>query len=139
MSEDSSSGIVFGTSDTGAGSSRMAQTDSEDLLEKNRAMLIFFGLVEQIQQALKKGAREDQTRSTVQEEGAPEDPWVIHMQKRLMDVPAMLVLSEHLLSSLQEMEEATDLQEMFDVMEVLPDVLSGGCSSCEEFVNEAKK
>ena len=47
-------------------------------------------------------------------------------------------MAQELLSWLQEMEAADDLQEAFDVAEVLSDVLTDGTQTAEQFVMEAE-
>jgi hypothetical protein len=48
-------------------------------------------------------------------------------------------MAQELLSWLQEMEAVNDLQEAFDVAEVLSDVLTDGTESAEQFVMEAER
>ncbi|KAK3280427.1 hypothetical protein CYMTET_11725 [Cymbomonas tetramitiformis] len=105
------------------------------LLAETRPMLLFFGVIEQLQQALKPRAtgagRED---PQLVQEGNPDEPWVAAMHSKLQNISEMLQVSDRMLEFVEEIESATDLQEAFDIMEVLRDVLEDGCSSSVEFV-----
>jgi hypothetical protein len=45
-------------------------------------------------------------------------------------------MAQELLSWLQDMEAADDLQEAFDIAELLSDVLTDGTTSADQFVTE---
>ncbi|CAB4274693.1 unnamed protein product [Prunus armeniaca] len=49
----------------------------------------------------------------------------------------MVDFSKELLLWLDEMSSSSDLQEAFDIIGVLADVLSGGITNCEDFVRAA--
>ena len=55
----------------------------------------------------------------------------------LMIRTGWLQLSQDLLEWVEQMEDADSFQEAFDIMEVLPDVLSEGTASADQFVQEA--
>lgn len=119
---------------------------SDELLKIVRPMLVYTGLIEQLQHFFKVkksasvvSARTDGT-STVsegEEDGGSLEVWEVVMKERLLNVREMVGFSKELLSWLDEMNSATDLQEAFDIIGVLADVLSGGLTRCEDFVHAA--
>jgi E3 ubiquitin-protein ligase UBR4 len=52
----------------------------------------------------------------------------------LRAINVMLGFSKELLSWLEEMQSASDMQKSFDIMGALSDSLSGGFSQCEDLV-----
>ena len=54
-----------------------------------------------------------------------------------MRVCARAQLAQDLLEWVEQMDDVDSFQEAFDIMEVLPDVLSEGTVSAEQFVQEA--
>ncbi|KAL5723323.1 RING-type E3 ubiquitin transferase [Ranunculus cassubicifolius] len=107
-------------------------------------MLVYTGLIEQLQQFFKKSSNV----STAKVEGPSTEleaidanrdleSWEVTMKEKLVNVKEMLAFSKELLSWLEDMTTAVDLQEAFDVMGSLSDVLSGGFSKCEDFVQAA--
>ena len=76
------------------------------------------------------------TGSGDEDEGSLE-VWEIMMKERLLNVREMVGFSKELLAWLDEMNSITDLQEAFDIIGVLADVLSGGIARCEDFVHAA--
>ncbi|KAI5072138.1 hypothetical protein GOP47_0012244 [Adiantum capillus-veneris] len=119
--------------------------DNKQLFTVVQPMLIYTGLVDQLQHYLKLGPVRTQACGSVQEdhskgEGgsvhAALEPWEVAMKERLRDIKAMLGFSNKLLEWLDEMQRAEDLQEAFDVMGALGDALAGH-SSCEEFIIDA--
>lgn len=69
--------------------SRAGADASSQLLASARPMLVFFGLVEQLSRALKP-RNMGSARSSLAEEGGPDEPWVASMQEHLMDFDAMM-------------------------------------------------
>jgi hypothetical protein len=61
-----------------------------ELLGAAKPMLVYFGLVEQLQQGLKPVDAKNRTARSALEEGDPEEDWVKAMLERLMDLPTML-------------------------------------------------
>lgn len=107
--------------------------DGAKLFAVVRPMLVYAGLIEQLQRFFKLGGGSE-TGSL--EGGSSEvERWEVVMKERLVNVKEMVGLSKELLSCLGDMTSAVDLQEAFDVMGVLGDVLSAGFSSSEDFVN----
>ncbi|CAN0876126.1 Auxin transport protein BIG [Linum grandiflorum] len=130
-----------------AGSSS-SETDGppDELLSIIRPMLVYTGLIEQLQQffKVKKGSlsrREGSSEVVVGGRGGEEneemEDWELVMKERLLKVRDMVGFSKELVSWLEDMNSATDLQEAFDIIGVLADVLSGGTVNCEDFVNAA--
>uniref|UniRef100_A0A7N1A599 Auxin transport protein BIG n=1 Tax=Kalanchoe fedtschenkoi TaxID=63787 RepID=A0A7N1A599_KALFE len=122
--------------DSSTGSSSMG----EGLLPIVQPMLVYTGLIEQLQRFLKlkkSGKSEGSSAGKVTEAGEEFEQWELVMRERLLNMVEMVGYSKELLSWLEDMNSATDLQEAFDVMGVLADVLSGGSKSCEDFVQAA--
>jgi E3 ubiquitin-protein ligase UBR4 len=128
---------------------------SENYFAIVQPMLIYTGLVEQLQRFLKwvkPTARKDRnvenerdnSGETGDDSGSGSgsgpvsmEPWEVTMRERLQDVKGMLGFSKELMSWLEEMQSASDMQEAFDIMGALGDALSGGFSRCEDFVQHA--
>ena len=110
-------------------------------------MLVYTGLIEQLQHffkvkkssnaALNKAEGATSTVPEGEDESGSLEDWEVVMKERLMNVKEMVGFSKELLSWLDEMNSATDLQEAFDIIGVLADVLSGGVTNCEDFVHSA--
>lgn len=123
---------------------------SEKLFAIVQPMLIYTGLIEQLQRFLKlnkPSARKN--RNLGMENNSNEktnddssgslgmELWEVTMRERLQDVKGMLGFSKELLNWLEDMQSASDMQEAFDIMGALSDALSGGFSRCEDFVQDA--
>lgn len=108
-----------------------SSSDTSNLFPIVQPMLVYTGLVEQLQRyfKVKKGSVEGEVDGL--------ERWEVVMKEKLSNVKEMVGLSKELLSWLEEMSSVVDLQEAFDVMGALGDALSGGFSSCEEFVRAA--
>ncbi|KAL9674543.1 hypothetical protein QQ045_030815 [Rhodiola kirilowii] len=140
---------IHGNSNTRSSSSptpkRMMESTTgssprEGLLPIVQPMLVYTGLIEQLQRFLKlkkSGKSEGTCAKKVTEAGEEFEQWEVMMRERLLNAVEMVGYSKELLSWLEDMTSATDLQEAFDVMGVLGDVLSGGFKSCEDFVQSA--
>lgn len=112
-----------------------------ELFSTIQPMLVYTGLIEQLQHFCKVkrptqagSARSEGTSSSGEES---VESWETVMKERLLNAKEMMGLSKELLSWLDDMNSACDLQEAFDVMGVLADVLSSGFAQCEEFVQAA--
>ncbi|EOY03818.1 Auxin transport protein (BIG) isoform 1 [Theobroma cacao] len=122
-----------------------SESGGDELLCIVRPMLVYTGLIEQLQQyfKVKKTSRslassKGEGSSTGGEgEGEGLEGWEVVMKERLLNVKEMLGFSKELVSWLDEMTSASDLQEGFDIIGALGDVLSGGYSKCEDFVQAA--
>ncbi|KAK4765976.1 hypothetical protein SAY87_007618 [Trapa incisa] len=119
---------------------------ADELLSIIRPMLVYTGLIEQLQCHLKKstgaaaaGLKAARMTSASSEAGVEEsmEGWETVMKERLFSMKEMMGFSKELLSWLDDMSSITDLQEAFDVIGALADVLSGGFSRCEDFVKAA--
>ncbi|RAL46785.1 hypothetical protein DM860_005064 [Cuscuta australis] len=135
----------------GGNSTTVTTTSDEsggDLLSIIQPMLVYTGLIEQLQRffkvatVTKKAVTESSSGS--KEEGVEGlEGWEVIMKERTLNVKEMVGFSKELLSWLDDMLSASDLQEAFDVLGVLSDVLSGGrgggrgFASCEDFVRAA--
>ncbi|KAL3677862.1 hypothetical protein R1sor_020818 [Riccia sorocarpa] len=121
---------------------------TEQLFTVVQPMLMYVGLVDQMQQFLKSGStkgresadREDRKASeSLKDDGSVlsgVEPWETTMKNRLRDVSAMLNFAKDLLEWLEEMQGSQDIQEAFDVAQILGDGLSSH-TSCEDFVRDA--
>ncbi|KAF3945345.1 hypothetical protein CMV_028261 [Castanea mollissima] len=130
-------------------SSRSPTPESEgadDLLSIIRPMLVYTGLIEQLQHffKVKKSAnvaavKAEGTTASLEgdDESGSVEAWEIVMKERLLNVKEMVGFSKEWLSWLDDINSATDLQEAFDIIGVLADVLSGGVTQCEDFVHAA--
>lgn len=125
---------------------------SEQLFTISHPMLVYVGLVDQLQHFFKSGMvkavgqREVEVdaaaESTKETEAAPAsqigiEPWEVSMKDRVRDVGAMLGFCKEMLEWLEDMQDAGDVQEALDIMGALSDALTGGCTSCDDFVREA--
>jgi len=70
-------------------------------------------------------------------EGGSLEGWEVVMREKLLTVREMVGFSREVLTWLEDATSASDLQEAFDVIGVLADVLSGGFARCEDFVYAA--
>ncbi|KAF9624456.1 hypothetical protein IFM89_011464 [Coptis chinensis] len=122
------------------------EDEGNNLFSIIQPMLVYTGLIQQLQQYFKLGksgnaaATKAEGVSTVSEgsDGSTGlEGWELIMKDKLVNVKEMLGFSKELLSWLEDITSAMDLQEAFDVMGALPDVLSGGFSRCEDFVQAA--
>lgn len=140
--------------ESGSSSPNTEVEDANDLLNTIRPMLVYTGLIQQLQHFFKvkkpantaSSSKEGTSTSTSgttttgtgeESESQSLEGWEVVMKERLNNVREMVGFSKELLTWLEEMNSATDLQEAFDVIGVLADVLSGGISRCEDFVNAA--
>ncbi|KAL5582074.1 hypothetical protein UlMin_014516 [Ulmus minor] len=120
--------------------------NADDLLTIVRPMLVYTGLIEQLQHFFKVKKSTNATSTKTEgtsaasegedDSGGPE-PWEVTMKERLLNVKEMAGLSKELVSWLDEMNSASDLQEAFDIIGMLADALSGGITQCEDFVQAA--
>uniref|UniRef100_A0A6N2MZV9 Auxin transport protein BIG n=1 Tax=Salix viminalis TaxID=40686 RepID=A0A6N2MZV9_SALVM len=131
--------------ESGSPSGSPATGGADELFSIVRNMLVYTGVIEQLQRFFKvkrssnvppTGAEGTLTGSEGEDEGSLEG-WEIMMKERLLNVREMVGFSKELLSWLDEINSATDLQEAFDIIGVLADVLSGGIARCEDFVHAA--
>lgn len=127
-------------------SSKNGALSPEQLFIISHPMLVYVGLVDQLQHFFKSGtvkprevevdavesAREEATASQIGME-----PWEVTMKERVRDVGAMLGFSKEILEWLEEIQGAGDVQEALDIMGALSDALTGGCTSCDDFVRDA--
>lgn len=128
------------------GSPSTESEGADELLPIIRSMLVYTGLIEQLQHFFKIKKSANLASVTVEgtsvvsegedESGKLED-WEVAMKERLSNVKEMVGFSKELLAWLDDMNSSTDLQEAFDIIGVLPDVLSGGITRCEDFVHAA--
>ena len=127
---DSSSSAV--RSDEGSSAD---PNDSKRLFAIVQSMLVYTGLIEQLQQFFKKGkssgtSKKDEASSNI-------GKWESTMKERMSNMKEMVGLSKDLLSWLEDMTSSEDLQEAFDVMGALTDVFSSGYTKCDDFVRAA--
>ncbi|KAA8547874.1 hypothetical protein F0562_004303 [Nyssa sinensis] len=132
---------------TSGGPRKETAGGGDDLLSIIQPILVYTGLIEQLQRFFK--VKKSATLTTVQAEASSKDVegededggslegWEVVMKERLLNVREMVGFSRELLSWLDDMNSATDLQEAFDVIGVLADVLSGGFAKCEDFAYAA--
>lgn len=117
---------------------------SDELFATIQPMLLYTGLIEQLQCYFK--VRKSSTVDTVQMPGTSNEAegedeskkleaWEVVMKERLLNVKDMVAFSKELLSWLDDMTSATDLQESFDIIGALSDVLGSGYTRCEDFVH----
>jgi E3 ubiquitin-protein ligase UBR4 len=132
LSSDSSSLAV--RSDEGSSS----DTSDEKLFAIVQPMLVYTGLIEQLQQFFKKGKSSSMSKMGEEDESAGSlEKWEIQMKEKLGNMKEMVGLSKNLLSWLEDMTSSDDMQEAFDVMGALTDVFSSGYATCEDFVRAA--
>lgn len=130
---------------SGPSTSTNQSSGSDELLSTIQPMLVYTGLIEQLQQFFKRkksaavATPESQltTKASEVDENKGLEAWEVIMKERLLNVKDMVAFSKELLSWLEDMATATDLQEAFDIIGMLADVLAGGYTRCEEFVNAA--
>ncbi|KAJ3693241.1 hypothetical protein LUZ60_008721 [Juncus effusus] len=107
-------------------------TDSEKLFSLIQPMLVYTGLIEQLQRFFKVNKKLE-----VKEEGLGLERWEVVMRERMGQMREMVGFSKEMVEWLKEMMTSADLQEAFDVMGALEDVFSKGFKSCEDFVKAA--
>lgn len=131
--------------DTG-GNQSLETGGSEELFSTIQPMLVYTGLIEQLQCYFK--CTKSSNMDTIHTQGASKDTegendagklevWEVFMKERLLNVKEMVSFSKELLSWLEDIISATDLQESFDVMGALSNVLSSAFPRCEDFVYAA--
>lgn len=108
---------------------------SNELFSNIQPMLVYTGLIEQLQRYLK--VRKSSTVQTRVAEGDDENAWEVVMKERLSNVKDMVAFSKELLLWLEDITSASDLQESFDIIGALSDVLASGYTRCEDFVYAA--
>lgn len=148
-SRSTSRSSASSTSKTESGSSspNTEAEEASDLLTTIRPMLVYTGLIQQLQHFFKvkkstntaPSTKEGTSATTTKDESETQnlEAWEVVMKERLNNVREMVGFSKELQTWLDEMNSASDLQEAFDVIGVLADVLSGGISRCEDFVHSA--
>ncbi|PIA63273.1 hypothetical protein AQUCO_00200948v1 [Aquilegia coerulea] len=122
-----------------------AEAEGNNLFSIIQPMLVYTGLIEQLQRFFKlsksSNASAVKTERSTESDGSDStaglEAWEVIMKDKLINVKEMLGFSKELQSWLEDMTSAADLQEAFDVMGALSDVLSGGFSKCEDFVQAA--
>ncbi|KAG8056405.1 hypothetical protein GUJ93_ZPchr0002g24937 [Zizania palustris] len=115
--------------------SSIDSNDSKRLFAIVQPMLVYTGLIEQLQQFFKKGKSSGMQKAGEKDESSGNlKGWEITMKEKLGNMKDMLGFSKDLLPWLEDMTSSEDLQEAFDVMGALPDVFSGGHTTCEDFV-----
>ncbi|KAL2499836.1 Auxin transport protein BIG [Abeliophyllum distichum] len=146
---------------TSASSLSVESGGSDELFSTIQPMLVYTGVIEQLQYFFKVrksscGMDNVQTQGTTSKdaegsipqgtaskdaEGVDEsrklEGWELAMKERLSNLKEMVAFSKELLTWLHDMTSATDLQEGFDMIGALSDVLSGGFTRCEDFVYAA--
>lgn len=108
-----------------------------ELFSTIQPMLVYTGLIEQLQCYFKVRKSDSvQVRKVAEgEDGSKKlEPWEVVMKDRLLNVKEMVAFSKELLSWLEDMTSATDLQESFDIIGALSDVMGSGYTKCEDFV-----
>lgn len=127
-------------------SSKNGALSPEQLFTISHPMLVYVGLVDQLQHFFKSGtvkAREVEVDAadSIKEEATVTqvgiEPWEVTMKERVRDVGAMLGFSKEILEWLEDMQGAGDVQEALDIMGALSDALTGSCTSCDDFVRDA--
>lgn len=108
---------------------------TDNLLPIIQPMLVYTGLIEQLQCyfKVKKSSNISSTKDVKVDQGGLEG-WEVIMREKLLNVREMVGFSREFLSLLDELASASSFQESFDIIGVLADVLSGGFSTCEDFV-----
>ncbi|XP_042518404.1 auxin transport protein BIG isoform X2 [Macadamia integrifolia] len=135
-------------SETGSSSETVATGTGgdHDLFQVVQSMLVYTGLIEQLQRFFKLNksgnvapgrAEGTSTETEGDDDNGALEEWEVVMKEKLVNVKEMVGFSKELLSWLEDITTAADLQEAFDIMGVLPDVLTGGVSRCEDFVHAA--
>lgn len=123
--------------------SSTSTSDTAKLFAIVHPMLVYTGLLEQLQQFFKLHKSSTTTGGSKEPEGDDGssgkglERWEVVMREKLVNVKEMVGFSKEMLPWLEDMTSAIDLQEAFDVMGALGDVLSAGFSRCEDFVQAA--
>lgn len=123
-----------------SGNTSTGTSGSDDLFKTIQPMLVYVGLIEQLQSFFKarKSPIADICQIAKQPEAEDEskklEAWEISMKERLLNVKEMVSFSKELLSWLDDMSSATDFMESFDIIGALSDVLGSGFTKCEDFV-----
>ncbi|KAL5095744.1 hypothetical protein RYX36_000071 [Vicia faba] len=147
-SPSSVSASVQGVGSGSIGQSATTETGKNDeLFSIVRPMLVYTGLIEQLQHffKFKKSTTATSTSTGAAASSATEgedesgnlEGWELVMKERLSNVKELLSFPKEMLSWLDDINSASDLQEAFDIVGVLPEVLSGGFTRCEDFVQAA--
>jgi E3 ubiquitin-protein ligase UBR4 len=127
--------------DSGTSSSTVTTESShtEDLLTIIQPMLVYAGLVEQLQRFFKinKSANSNPVVQSLEVGDESLEEWEVVMKDKLVNINELTAFSNELVSWLDDMNSCTSLQEAFDVAGTLADVFSGGFSKCEDFVYAA--
>ncbi|XP_057436189.1 auxin transport protein BIG isoform X2 [Lotus japonicus] len=119
---------------------------NDELLSIIRPMLVYTGLIEQLQHFFKvkkstsatSGSTEGASSATEgEDERGNLESWELVMKERILNVKELLGFPKEMLSWLDDINSASDLQEAFDIVGVLPEVFSGGFTRCEDFVQAA--
>lgn len=105
--------------------------ESDKLFTAVQPMLVYTGLIEQLQRFFKVNKRSQA------KEVAGLERWEVVMRERMLNIREMVGFSDEMLEWLDDMTTASDLQEAFDVMGALEDVFSHGFTQCEDFVRAA--
>ncbi|GJN40005.1 hypothetical protein PR202_gb29166 [Eleusine coracana subsp. coracana] len=109
--------------------------DNKKLFAIVQPMLVYTGLIEQLQQFFKKGKSSVTSKSSENPDSSGNlEKWEILMKEKLGNMKEMVGFSQDLLSWLEDMTSSDDLQETFDVMGALTDVFSSGHTKCVDFV-----
>lgn len=128
------------------GSENPASETGGNLFSIIQPMLIYTGLIEQLQRFFKMNKSANKTTKKAEGTSGEADGddgnnsmegWEVVMKEKLVNMKEMVGFSKEMLSWLEDMTSASDLQEAFDVIGALGDVLSGGFTRCEEFVQAA--
>ncbi|KAL3624091.1 hypothetical protein CASFOL_032907 [Castilleja foliolosa] len=108
---------------------------TDELFSTIQPMLVYTGLIEQLQCYFKgKVETTKGSASEGEDENKKLEAWEVVMKERLLNVKDMVSFSKELLTWLDDMTSATDLQEAFDVIGALSDVLGSGYIKCDDFV-----
>ncbi|EFJ36504.1 hypothetical protein SELMODRAFT_404572 [Selaginella moellendorffii] len=114
---------------------------SEQLFIILQPMLVFIGIIDQLQRFFKSRSGSAVSSGSSSSAGGTTndgtEAWEATMKEKLRDVSAMLAFSKDLLEWLEDMQSSADLQEALDVMGALGDAFSAGFSSCDEFFRDA--
>ncbi|XP_047314774.1 auxin transport protein BIG [Impatiens glandulifera] len=116
-------------------SSNQPKKESHELYPIVKPILIYTGLIEQLQRffKVKKSGNVGSEEEALVDENGKLEGWEVRMKERLLNVKEMVGLSRELQSWLDDINSAADLQEAFDVMGALGDVISAA-GKCEDFV-----
>jgi E3 ubiquitin-protein ligase UBR4 len=121
----------------------------EQIFTISHPMLVYVGLVDQLQHFFKSKPAAATQREVEVDPATTEsteaatasqigiEAWEVSMKERVRDVGAMLGFCKEMLEWLEDMQGAGDVQEALDIMGALSDALTGGCTSCDDFVREA--